>query len=59
MLAELFPVHYSGLNENRCNAFIAIDRQEIARRMTAYFDDSLSLEELAERVPRGKQSRRI
>lgn len=51
-LAELFPVHYSGLNENRCNAFISIDRDEIQRRMVAYFDGSLSLEELAEQVPR-------
>ena len=51
-LADLFPVHYSGLNENRCNAFIAIDRDEIERRMVAYFDGSLSLAELAERVPR-------
>jgi predicted helicase len=51
-LADLFPVHYSGLNENRCNAFITIDRDEIERRMKVYFDGSLSLEEIAERVPR-------
>jgi hypothetical protein len=51
-LADLFPVHYSGLNENRCNAFVAIDRGEMERRMAAYFDEGLSLQQLAERVPR-------
>jgi predicted helicase len=50
-LADLFPIHYSGLNENRFNAFISIDREEIERRMKAYFDDRLSLVEIAERVP--------
>lgn len=50
-LADLFPVHYSGLNENRYNAFITIDRSEIERRMKAYFDESLNLNELAEFIP--------
>jgi hypothetical protein len=50
-LADLFPAHYSGLNENRLNAFITIDRDELERRMKAYFDPHLSLQEVAERVP--------
>jgi hypothetical protein len=48
---ELFPIHYSGLNENRCSAFITVDRAEIERRMKAYFDGSIPLEDLAEYVP--------
>jgi hypothetical protein len=50
-LAQLFPVHYSGLNENRLSAFIAIDRQDIAKRMRLYYDPRLSLEQLAEDIP--------
>lgn len=50
-LADLFPMHYSGLNENRCNAFITIDRAELERRMKAYFDATLTMEELADRIP--------
>jgi hypothetical protein len=49
--ADLFPIHYSGLNENRCNAFVTIDRSEIDRRMKAYFDEGLNLVELAEILP--------
>ncbi len=50
-LVDLLPVHYSGLNENRLSAFLAIDRNDIERRMKAYFDERLTLEELGERIP--------
>jgi hypothetical protein len=50
-LTALFPTHYSGVNENRYSAFIAIDRAEIEQRMTAYFNGRLSLTEVSERMP--------
>lgn len=50
-LPELLPQHYSGLNENRCNAFVTVDRAELVRRMHAFFDPSIDLQRLAELIP--------
>jgi len=50
-LPDILPQHYSGLNENRFNAFITIDRGEVVRRMCAYFDASIDMERLPEFVP--------
>lgn len=50
-IPQLFPVHYSGLNENRFNAFITVTRDVIEQRMQSYFDRSRSLDDLSEVVP--------
>ena len=50
-LSNLFPVHYSGLNENRYSAFITIEREDLEKRMRRYFDPRMNMEDLARHVP--------
>jgi predicted helicase len=50
-LTELFPVHYSGLNENRQGALISDDPGLLTRRMTAYFDSDVRDDEILELHP--------
>jgi len=50
-LADLFPVHYSGLNENRGAAFITVDRQELESRLKEYFDPNVDDAVLRETNP--------
>ena len=50
-LARLFPVHYSGLNENRQNSLIADNRGLLEARMKRYFDSAITDDELKEECP--------
>lgn len=50
-LADLFPVHYSGLNENRQGALMSGDPEALARRMRRYFDRSVTDGQIAEECP--------
>lgn len=50
-LVDLFPVHYSGHNENRQNALITLDRRVLESRMRSYFDSSVKDDAIAEICP--------
>ncbi|HQU44889.1 MAG TPA: hypothetical protein PK867_18890, partial [Pirellulales bacterium] len=50
-LADLFPVHYSGLNENRQGSLMSGDRDALEGRMRRYFDRSVTDEQIAEESP--------
>jgi len=50
-LAGLFPVHYSGLNENRGGALISDDPEILETRMKAYLNPNTTDEQIAEMCP--------
>jgi len=50
-LPGLFPVYYSGLNENRQGALISVDRQRLEDRMKLYFNRSAKDAEVSDACP--------
>lgn len=50
-LVDLFPVHYSGLNENRQGALMSDDRHVLDRRMRAYLDPKIKHDDMARLSP--------
>ena len=50
-IAELFPIHYSGLNENRQGVLFADQREILEERMRRYFDPQVSNDAIKEAYP--------
>lgn len=50
-IAELFPIHYSGLNENRQGVLFADQREFLEERMRRYFDPQVSNDAIKEAYP--------
>lgn len=50
-LDRLFPIHYSGLNENRQGALFAEDRIELEAQMRLYFDGHVDDASVSEKYP--------
>jgi hypothetical protein len=50
-IPEIFPTHYSGLNENRQGALISDDPHILEQRIRAYLNANVSDEEIAELCP--------
>ena len=50
-LRVLFPVSFSGAKTNRDSFLVDIDLDRLRKRISEYFDDSLSHEEIARRYP--------
>jgi hypothetical protein len=50
-LASLFPMHYSGLNENRQGALMSDDPATLEKRLRHYLDPSVTDDSIAEESP--------
>ena len=50
-IPELFPVHYSGLNENRRGALLSVDADELEKRIKDYLNPKISDAQIAEECP--------
>jgi hypothetical protein len=50
-LPALFPVSFPGVKTSRDDVLVDIDRDRLVQRMEAYFDPTISHEEMARRVP--------
>ncbi len=50
-LPELFPISFPGVKTSRDDFVVAIDRPELERRLTDYFNRKLGHEEIARRYP--------
>jgi hypothetical protein len=50
-LPDLFPVSFPGVKTSRDDFVVAIDRAQLERRLSDYFNPDLSHEELARRYP--------
>jgi hypothetical protein len=52
LVPDLFPVWFTGVKTSRDDVVVDIDRDELVKRMNAYFDPKISHEEMTQISPR-------
>jgi len=55
LLPELFPVSFPGVQTSRDDVLVDIDREKLVGRMEAYFNPTISSQEMAQIAPRAME----
>ena len=55
LLPELFPVSFPGVKTSRDDVVVDIDHEKLVARMEAYFDPTITSQEMAQIAPRAMQ----
>jgi len=56
LLPDLFPTSFPGVKTSRDDVVVAIDRDELVRRMQLYFNPAISKDEIRHQMPGAMQS---